>query len=395
MKISKRAQNITPSATMRISALAKEMNRRGEHVVSLSMGEPDFPTPEKVKLAGIKAIENNKTKYTVNTGVPELREAISAKLKKDNNLDFSSDEIIVSNGAKHSLYNALLAIIDEGDEVLIPAPYWVSYPHMVNLAQGKPIIVGSREENGFKISVEDLEEKVTEKTTAIIFCNPSNPTGAAYLKEEIERLAKFFVEKNIIVIADEIYEKLVFGGFKFTSIASLNEEIKSKTIVINGVSKAYSMTGWRIGYAAGPKEVISAMSRIQSHSTSNASSISQFAALEALTGPQDEVETMRVEFEKRRNYLQKELNGIEGINCNLPEGAFYLFPNVSAYFNDEIKGSTEFATYLLQEGKVATVPGEAFGMEGFIRISYAAAMEELEEAVKRIKSALNDLRNNR
>jgi aspartate aminotransferase len=395
MKISKRAQNITPSATMRISALAKEMNRRGEHVVSLSMGEPDFPTPEKVKLAGIKAIENNKTKYTVNTGVPELREAISAKLKKDNNLDFSSDEIIVSNGAKHSLYNALLAIIDEGDEVLIPAPYWVSYPHMVNLAQGKPIIVGSREENGFKISVEDLEEKVTEKTTAIIFCNPSNPTGAAYSKEEIERLAKFFVEKNIIVIADEIYEKLVFGGFEFTSIASLNEEIKSKTIVINGVSKAYSMTGWRIGYAAGPKEVISAMSRIQSHSTSNASSISQYAALEALTGPQDKVEIMRVEFEKRRNYLQKELNGIEGINCNLPEGAFYLFPNVSAYFNDEIKGSTEFATYLLQEGKVATVPGEAFGMEGFIRISYAAAMEELEEAVKRIKSALNDLRNNR
>ncbi len=394
MKISKRAQNITPSATMRISALAKEMNRRGERVVSLSMGEPDFPTPENVKSAGIKAIENNKTKYTVNAGIPELREAISAKLKRDNNLDFSPDEIIVSNGAKHSLYNALLSIIDDGDEVLIPAPYWVSYPHMVNLAQGKPVIIGSREENGFKISVEDLRKTVTEKTTAIIFCNPSNPTGAAYSKEEIEKLAEFFVENDIIVIADEIYEKLVFGGFEFISIASLNEEIKSRTIAINGVSKAYSMTGWRIGYAAGPKEVISAMSRIQSHSTSNASSVSQFAALEALTGPQDDVEKMRVEFEKRRNYLQNELNGINGINCNLPEGAFYLFPNVSAYFNDDIKDSTEFATYLLEKGKVATVPGAAFGMEGFIRISYAASMEELEEAVKRIRETLADLRNN-
>ncbi len=393
MKISQRAQKITPSATMRISALAKEMNGRGEHVISLSMGEPDFPTPGNVKSAAIEAINDNKTKYTVNTGIHELREAIAAKLKSDNNLEYSPNEIIVSNGAKHSLYNALLATTDEGDEVLIPAPYWVSYPHMVNLAQGKPVIIDSAEKNGFKVTVKDLESKITEKTSAIIFCNPSNPTGAAYSKEEIVQLADFFVENDIAIIADEIYEKLVFGGFEFTSIASLNEKIKSQTIVINGVSKAYSMTGWRIGYAAGPKEVISAMSRIQSHSTSNASSISQYAALEALRGPQDEVEKMRIEFEQRRNYLQNELNEIEGISCNLPEGAFYLFPNVSAYFKGDIKGSTEFATYLLEKGKVATVPGAAFGMEGFIRISYAAAMDELEEAVRRIKSALADLRN--
>ncbi|NOX18395.1 MAG: pyridoxal phosphate-dependent aminotransferase [Chlorobi bacterium] len=392
MKISKRAQNITPSATMRISALAKEMNRRGERVISLSMGEPDFPTPENIKNAAAEAIKNNKTKYTVNSGIPELREAVAAKFKNDNALDYSSDEIIVSNGAKHSLYNALLSIIDEGDEVLIPAPYWVSYPHMVNLAQGKPVIIDSREENGFKISAEDLESKITDRTAAIIFCNPSNPTGAAYSKSEIERLTEIFIEKNIIVIADEIYEKLVFNGFEFISVASLNEKIKSQTIVVNGVSKAYSMTGWRIGYAAGPKEVISAMGRIQSHSTSNASSISQYAALEALRGPQNEVENMRAEFEKRRDYFQKEINGVEGINCNLPQGAFYLFPNVSSYFSEEIKGSTEFAAYLLEKGKVATVPGAAFGMEGFVRLSYAASMEELEEAAKRIKSALADLR---
>lgn len=394
MKISQRAQNIKPSATFKVAGKAKEMNRRGENVINLGVGEPDFPTPEKIKNAGIEAINNNHTRYTMNPGIPELREAIVNKLKNENGLDYTVDEIIVNCGAKHSIYNSLLAITDPGDEVIIPAPYWVSYPHMVNLAQGVPVVIDTTQESGFKITAEQLKAAITPKTGSIILCNPSNPTGGAYTAEELKAIAEVVKENNITVISDEIYEKLVFDDFKFASFGSVLPDLKDNTIVINGVSKAFAMTGWRVGYCAAPMDVIKSINKIQGHTTSHACSISQYAALEAMQGECPEVETMRIEFEKRRNYLQAEMNKIEGVSCNLPEGAFYLFPNISGLLelSPEIKTSEDIAMYLLETGKVATVPGSAFGAEGFIRLSYATSMEELKEAVRRINEAVDNLR---
>lgn len=396
IKISKRVESLKMSPTMKISQKAIELKLKGENIVDLSVGEPDFPTPENVKTAGINAIQKNFTKYTVNAGTIELRNAISEKLKRDNKLDYSLEEIIVSSGAKQSIYNAILSVVEDGDEVIIPAPYYVSYPHMVELANGKSVFVDTKEENGFKLTCEQLKKAITEKTKLLILCNPSNPTGSVYSKSDLEEIAPILQAGDFYILSDEIYEKIVYDNFEYVSVASLSEEIKNKTITINGHSKSYSMTGWRIGYAAGPKEVINAMNKIQSHSTSNASSISQFAALEALLGPQNFLEEARKEFELRRNYVYQELLSIQGIKCYKPLGAFYLFPNVSFYFGKKtkegvIENSLDLAMYLLNEVGVVVVPGSAFGSEGYIRISYSTSMDNLREGISRIKKALGKL----
>lgn len=394
--VSERVNRIGVSPTMKVAAEAKKMQSEGVNVIDLSVGEPDFPTPLNIKLAAIKAIEENKTYYTVNAGTPELRKAILKKLKNDNGLEYDLSEVIVSNGAKQSIFNAIHSLIYNNDEVIIPAPYWVSYPEMVTLAHGTSVIIQTKEENGFKLTPDELLNAITDNTKALILCNPSNPTGSAYTKDELISLAEVIKDKNIFVIADEIYEKLVYDDFKFVSFASLSGEIKSKTVLINGVSKSYAMTGWRIGYTAGPESVIQGINKIQSHSTSNASTISQYAALEALEGPQNVLEEMRKEFEVRRNYMYDEIISIEGISCYKPEGAFYLFPNVSAYFGKStevlrVENSFDLAMYLLYDAKIAVVPGSAFGSEGFIRISYATSLELIKEALGRIKEALAKL----
>jgi aspartate/methionine/tyrosine aminotransferase len=390
------AIRINESPTMKVSALAKKMKADGENVINLSVGEPDFPTPDNIKRAAKKAIDENQTRYTINSGTVELRKAIAAKLKRDNSLDYDIKNIIVSNGAKHSVFNCILATVNKGEEVIIPAPYWVSYPDMVSIAYGTSIIIDTKEENGFKLTPQELESAITPKTKALILCNPSNPTGSAYSKAEFEKVAEVCLKHNFYIISDEIYEKLTYGDYKFVSFPSLSEELKKRTLLVNGLSKAYSMTGWRVGYTAGPEDIIQAINKIQSHSTSNASSISQAASLEALNGSQDAVEEMRKEFEKRRDYLYNQLTSIDGISCYKPEGAFYLFPNISAYFNKsngetKIKNSFEFAMFILSDAKVATVPGSAFGSEGFLRLSYATSMANLEEAAARLKSSLKKL----
>jgi len=395
--VSEVANRINESPTMKVSALAKKMKAEGEKVINLSVGEPDFPTPDNIKQAAKKAIDENQTKYTINAGTVELRKAIAAKLKKDNNLDYDIKNIIVSNGAKHSVFNCILATVNKGEEVIIPAPYWVSYPDMVGIANGTSIIIDTKEENGFKVTPEELENAITPRTKALILCNPSNPTGSAYSKEELEKVAEVCLKHNFYIISDEIYEKLIYGDFKFVSFPSLNEELKKRTLLVNGLSKAYSMTGWRVGYAAGSEEVIQGINKIQSHTTSNAASISQAASLEALCGSQDAVEEMRKEFQKRRDYFYNELTSIDGISCYKPEGAFYLFPNVSAYFtksNGEknIKDSMDFAMYILSDAKIAAVPGSAFGAEGFVRFSYATSMENLKDAAARLKESLKKLK---
>lgn len=387
------------SPTMKISQQAIEMKSKGESIIDLSVGEPDFPTPQNIKDAAIHAIQGNFTKYTINSGTIELRTAISEKLKRENGIDYKPNEIIVSSGAKHSIFNAIQSIVDEGDEVIIPAPYYVSYPEMVALANGKSVILNTTEENGFKITTKQLSDAVTPKTKLLILCNPSNPSGSAYTQKELEELAPILEEGNFYILSDEIYEKIIYDDFKFISVASLSEKIKHKTITINGHSKSYSMTGWRIGYAAGPIEVINAMNKIQSHSTSNASSVSQAAALEALNGSQDSVEYSRKEFEKRRNFLYEQLTTINGITCYKPQGAFYLFPNVSSFFGKEtklkrIENSFDLSLYLLNEAKVVVVPGSAFGSEGYLRLSYSTSMENLIEGARRIKDALSKLNSN-
>jgi aspartate aminotransferase len=382
---------------MKVAAEAKGMQARGEHVIDLSVGEPDFPTPRNIKDAAIEAIEKNMTRYTVNPGTVELRKAIQNKFKNDHNLDYTLNEIIVSNGAKQSIFNAVQSIIYVDDEAIIPAPYWVSYPEMITLAHGKPIIVETTEESGFKITPEQLKNAVTSATKLLILCNPSNPTGSAYTKEELEAIAAVAEEHDFYIISDEIYEKLIYENYKFVSFAELNESMKKRTIVINGVSKAYAMTGWRIGYAAGPENIIKGINKLQSHSTSNASSISQAATVEALNGTQEIVEEMRLEFEKRRNYFYDAITTLEGITCYKPEGAFYLFPNIRHYFGKstevmKIEHSFDLSMYLLYEAKVATVPGSSFGAEGFLRLSYATSMENLIEGFERIKTALAKLK---
>ncbi|MBS3820017.1 pyridoxal phosphate-dependent aminotransferase [bacterium] len=395
--VSEKANQIGESPTLKVTSKAKAMKAQGIDVVDLSVGEPDFPTPENVKKAGIQAIQEDFTKYTQSDGIPELKDAILHRLKQDHGLDYQRNEIIVSSGAKSSLYHLLQALVNEGDEVIVPAPYWVTYPHTVSLAKGKAVIIPTKEENGFQLTPEELESAITPATKALILNNPSNPTGAAYKRHQLEGLAEVIMEEDIFVVADEIYEKLVFDDFPFTSFASLGEEIKKKTIIINGVSKSYSMTGWRIGFAAGPPDIIKGMAKIQSHTTSNPCSVSQKAGLEALQGPQYDVSRMRAEFQRRRNYGLMRLQSIPHISCFKPPGAFYLFPNLSYYYDKEfnnfrIRNSYGMAYYLLKEAQVAIVPGDAFGADDYIRISYATSMENLEKGMDRIIGSLSRLK---
>ena len=394
--VADRVKEIGASPTMMVAAEAKKLKSEGVDVIDLSMGEPDFHTPNSIKAAGINAIEENRTRYTLNQGTNELRTAISAKLKRDNNLDYNLNEIIVSSGAKQSVYNSILATVNPGDEVIIPAPYWVSYPAMVSLAGGKNVVIETYENTGFKVTAEQLEAAITPKTKMLILCNPSNPTGSAYSKKELEALAEIVLKNNFYVLSDEIYEKLVYDDFQFVSFASLDPEIKKQTILVNGISKTYAMTGWRIGYTAGPENIVNAINKIQSHTTSHASSISQHAAIEAVAGPQYVIHEMLEEFRNRREYFYNELTSIKGITCYKPEGAFYLFPNISKYLHTKsdvlkVENSFDFAMHLLYDAHIAAVPGSAFGSEGYLRMSYATSMDHLHEAIFRLKKTLNKI----
>ena len=396
MGIAKRAMAIKPSPTLATAAKAKAMKSQGIDVVDFGVGEPDFDTPENVKQAGIRAIQSGFTKYTPAGGTDELKEAVIEKFKKDNGLQYERSQILISCGAKHSLYNIAEALFDPGDEVIIPSPYWVSYPDQVLLNDAVPVIVETTEEEGFRLSAQKLEKAITKKTKALVLNTPSNPTGLAYDKKTLEEIAAIAVRHKIYVISDEIYEKLIYDGFKHFSIASLGAEIKDLTLVVNGVSKSHAMTGWRIGYAAGPKDIITAMANIQSQSTSNPASISQKAAVEALRGPQDFIRTMNVEFDKRRKYMVDRLNRITGMSCLMPVGAFYAFPKVSQLYGKSINGrrianSSDLAAYLLEEAKVALVSGDAFGADAYIRLSYATSMENITKGLDRIEQAAGKL----
>ncbi|MBI4653975.1 MAG: pyridoxal phosphate-dependent aminotransferase [Nitrospirae bacterium] len=397
MRLSKRATSIKPSPTLAIDAKAKALRAKGVDVINFGVGEPDFDTPDNIKEAAIRAIKDGFTKYTPVGGIDELKEAVVEKFKKDNNLTYEKNEIIISCGAKHSLYNIAEALFDLGDEVIIPAPYWVSYPDQVLLNDATPVIVKTDEKDSFKITPALLKANTSKNTKALILNSPSNPTGCAYDRRTLEEIAEIAIAHDFYVISDEIYEKLLYDRFRHVSIASLSNEIKQRTIVVNGLSKSHAMTGWRIGFAAGPKDIISAMTNIQSQSTSNPTSIAQKAAVEALTGKQDFVPWMVSEFDKRRVYMIERLNKIKGITCLKPVGAFYAFPNVSSYydktFNDKpINSSFDLASYLLEEAKVALVSGGAFGDDRYIRLSYATSMENIKTGLDRIENALSNLR---
>ena len=394
--LSERAKRIKPSPTLSIDAKAKAMKAAGVDIVSFGVGEPDFDTPENIKEAAIKALKEGFTKYTPVGGIDPLKDAIIEKFNKDNNLNYTREEIIVSCGAKHSLYNIAQALLNPGDEVLIPSPYWVSYPDQVVLNDAIPVFVKTYESDSFMVRPEAIESSITKKTKALILNSPSNPTGLTYDKKTLEKIAEVVLRYGIFVISDEIYEKLTYDGFKHVSIASLDNEIKTKTILVNGLSKSYAMTGWRIGYAAGPKEIITAMTNIQSQSTSNPTSIAQKAAVEALRGPQDFITMMLAEFDRRRRFLISELNAIPGMSCLTPTGAFYAFPNTSKLYGKSsskrtISSSSDFALYLLEESKVALVHGEAFGDDDYIRLSYATSIEEIKKGVDRIREAVGRL----
>jgi aspartate aminotransferase len=390
---SERAGRIKPSPTLAMDSKAKEMKAMGLDVISFSVGEPDFDTPENIKEAAIRAIRDGYTKYTPAGGIPELKDAISEKLEKDNGLTYGRDEIIVSCGAKHSLYNIAQAILSPGDEVIIPAPYWVSYPAQTLLNDAVPVIVDTDEKEGFMLNPEELKNYITERTRAIILNYPSNPTGLTYNRSTLEAIAEIAVQNSIYIIADEIYEKLLYDGTEHISIASLSDDIREYCLVVNGISKTYAMTGWRIGYTAGPRDVIKTMNKIQSQSTSNPTSIAQWAAIEALKGPQDAIKTMLEEFDRRRIFLVNALNDMQGVSCSRPKGAFYAFPNMAAILGKTFNGRTivdsaDLALYLLEEAKVALVPGSAFGAEGYMRISYATSMENISKGVERIRKAI-------
>lgn len=396
MKLAARVAKIKPSETLAITAKANALRAEGRDVIGFGAGEPDFDTPENIKAAAIRAIEAGFTKYTPVGGTDELKDAIIAKLKRDNSLEYKRSQIVVSCGAKHTLYNLAQALFEPGDDVIIPAPYWVSYPDIVVLAGGTPVIVDTLEKDSFKMKPEQLQAAITERTKAVVINSPSNPTGAAYSPEELKALAAVLLDKEIFVICDDIYEKIIYANFPFENIATAEPKIKDRTIVVNGVSKAYAMTGWRIGYAAGPEQLIAAIIKIQSQNTSNPASISQKAAVEALKGDQEVVGKMVAEFRQRRDAIVKLLNEIDGVKCLSPEGAFYVFPNVSGIYGRSFQGkkitdSTELINYLLDEANVATVPGAAFGNDNHIRLSYATSLKNIEEGLKRIKIAIAKL----
>jgi aspartate aminotransferase len=395
--ISYRARRITPSPTLSISAKAKEMRNAGVDVIDLSVGEPDFDTPMRIKNAAVEAIMKGFTKYTPASGIPELREAVAEKLERENGLRYDPSEIVISCGAKHVLANIFQAICDDGDEVIIISPYWASYAEQVRLANGIPVFVEAREEDMFVPDPDLIRAKVSGRTKAILVNSPCNPTGAVYGEDVLEEIGRIGVENEVYIISDEIYEKIVYDGVKVRSMASLGEDVKERTILVNGVSKTYAMTGWRIGYAAGPKEIISAIANIQSQTTSNPTSIAQFAALEAIRGDDgSEARMMVEEFARRRKAIVEGLRRIPGISVCEPKGAFYVFPNFSSFIGRKAGGrvlesSTDISQYLLERAAVATVPGADFGSDSHIRFSFAASIERIEEGIERVSKALDSL----
>jgi len=393
VKLAARIAKIKPSETLAITAKANALRAEGRDVIGFGAGEPDFDTPVNIKAAAIKAIEAGFTKYTPVGGTDELKDAVIAKLRRDNDLEYKRSQVVVSCGAKHTLYNLAQSLFEASDEVIIPAPYWVSYPDIVVLAGGQPVIVNTLEEDGFKMKPEQLKAAITGRTRAVVINSPSNPTGAAYSPAELKALAAVLLDKEILVISDDIYEKIIYANFPFTNIAMVEPKMKDRTIVVNGVSKAYAMTGWRIGYAAGPEQIIAAINKIQSQNTSNPASISQKAAVEALNGDQAVVGKMVSEFRIRRDVIVQMLNDIPEVKCFSPEGAFYVFPNVSKIYGRSFQGkkitnSTELIDYLLDEVNVAIVPGAAFGSDNHIRLSYATSLKNIEEGLKRVKNAI-------
>jgi aspartate aminotransferase len=396
MKLGPLTKVLRPSPTLAVTMKAKALQKEGRDIIGFGAGEPDFDTPDNIKAAAIRAIQEGFTKYTPVGGIDELKDAVIEKLRKDNGLAYKRSQIVVSTGAKHTLFNMAQVLFGQGDEVIIPAPYWVSYPDIVLLADATPVIVDGGESEGFKITPAKLKKAITAKTKAIILNSPSNPTGAAYTLDELKGLAEVLKGTEIIVISDDIYEKVVYDDFRFSNMANVGEEMKEKTIVVNGLSKSHAMTGWRMGYAAGPDNVIAAMTEIQSQSTSNATSIVQKAAIEALLGDQSFIPKMVAEFKKRRDVIVGALNDIPGITCAMPPGAFYVFPRVSALYGRKYQGkpiatSNDFSEFLLEAANVAVVPGGAFGNDDYIRLSYATSMGLIVEGVKRIAGAVAKL----
>jgi aspartate aminotransferase len=394
--LSARAASLKPSATLAIAAKEKALRAEGMDIVGFGAGEPDFETPTHIKRAAIDAIMDGFTKYTPVGGIDQLKDAIIEKFKRDNDLEYKREEIAVSCGGKHSLYNLFQAIFQEGDEVIIPVPYWVSYPPMVELAGAKPVFVETFEEEDYQLTAEMIRKHLTPKTKGIVLNYPSNPVGSVFFQENLEKIGKLAVEQNVYLISDEIYDKIVYGDYVHTSVASLGQPIKELTIITHAVSKTYAMTGWRIGFAAGPKNIIQAMTNIQSQSTSNPTSISQWAAVAALKGPQDSVAVMVQEFARRRDVLVSGLKSIEGVSCFNPHGAFYVFPGIKnligrAYKGRRINNSTDFASVLLEDFHVAVVPGIEFGKEGYMRLSFATSMENVKKGLERIKKAAKAL----
>ena len=395
--ISNSLKRIKPSPTIAVTQKARELKESGKDIISLGAGEPDFDTPDNIKQAAIRAINDGDTKYTAVDGTPALKNAIAGKFKRENNLEYQTDQITVGAGGKHVIYNAMMATLNEGDEVIVPAPYWVSYPDMVLLAGGNPIILECNEKQGFKINPSELEKSITKKTKWIILNSPSNPTGACYTEKDIQEIADVLTKHpHVYILSDDIYEHIIYRGFKFFTIAQI-ESLKDRVLTMNGISKAYSMTGWRIGYAAGPKEIIKAIAKIQSQSTTNPSSISQAAAVEALSGTQDFIKERAISFQERRDLVVKALNKIDGIECLNPDGAFYVFPSCKGLLGkkdpngNELKTDTDFVQSLLENSGISVVQGSAFGLEGFFRISYATSMENLKKAMERISSFCKSL----
>ena len=396
LSLTRRVKNITPSLTLELTGKVQEMKRKGIDVISFGLGEPDFGTPENICAAAKKAIDEQKTKYTAIGGIGELKEAICEKFKRDNGIIYKPSQICIGTGAKQPLVNSVLAVCEEGDEVLIPTPCYVSYVEMVKLAGATPVLVPCKESDGFQLDIPAIRKAVTDKTKAIMINTPNNPTGAVYSKETMTALGELAVEKQFYIISDEVYEMLTYDGKKHYCIAQVSEEVKKLSIVINGFSKAYSMTGWRCGYVAAEEAIVKAVTAIQGHTTSNTCSITQYAALEALRGPQDSVETMRQEFDRRRKFLLKRLNEIDGISCVNAEGAFYLMPNVTSFYGKkaegrEIRDSFDLANYLLEEARINIVPGGAYESPDNMRISYSNSMEALVEGMDRMEAALKKI----
>jgi aspartate aminotransferase len=390
MELANRVKKLKPSPTLAITAKANELKKQGINIIGFGAGEPDFDTPDFVKEAAIKALNEGKTKYTPSAGIIELREAIAEKLKERNNIEYSPSEIVVTPGAKMGLYEIFAAILNIGDEVIVPAPYWVSYPAQIELCDGVPVYAELYEENEFVLTAEILKKYITKKTKAVVINTPSNPTGAVIPKEELEKIAELCVENKIFIISDECYEEFLYEG-QHTSIASLSKEVRELTFTVSAFSKSYSMTGWRLGWVAAPEKYIKPIINIQSQTVSNPTSFAQYGGIAALEDKGKFPAMMKEEFKKRRDYIVEYLNSIQGIHCVKPKGAFYVFPNISEFINNEIKDDLDFTAYLLEEAKVAVVPGSAFGKGGYIRMSYATSMENIKEGLERIKNALEKI----